>query len=259
VQVDWLTVAAQWVNFLILVWLLKRFLYGPIIRAMDRRQKNIETSMAEAADRARQAEQAATLYRDKLLEVEEDRAVLFAEVRAEAACERERLLERARVEVEAVAQHWRRAVDLESKTFQDQLRLELGRLLVAAARKALLNLASLELEHALLANFLERLQRLPEQDKRLLSESGDGSVVLASSAELSEDWRTRLSEAISRLLGRQLTVKFEPLPESNCGLMLITPAYTLEWTLENYFEDFGSAVEAAMSKASLSRTAAHAE
>ena len=40
-QVDWLTVAAQIVNFLILVWLLHKFLYGPIVRAMGDREAAI--------------------------------------------------------------------------------------------------------------------------------------------------------------------------------------------------------------------------
>ena len=40
-QIDWITVAAQIVNFLILVWLLQHFLYGPITRAMQRREQRI--------------------------------------------------------------------------------------------------------------------------------------------------------------------------------------------------------------------------
>ncbi|NLX99005.1 MAG: hypothetical protein GXY83_22905 [Rhodopirellula sp.] len=35
--IDWFTVAAQVVNFLILVWLLKRFLYKPILHAIARK------------------------------------------------------------------------------------------------------------------------------------------------------------------------------------------------------------------------------
>jgi F-type H+-transporting ATPase subunit b len=35
--IDWFTVGAQVLNFLILVWLLKRFLYGPILDAIDAR------------------------------------------------------------------------------------------------------------------------------------------------------------------------------------------------------------------------------
>ena len=41
--IDWFTVGAQALNFLILVWLMKRFLYKPILHAIDAREKRIAT------------------------------------------------------------------------------------------------------------------------------------------------------------------------------------------------------------------------
>ena len=40
-QVDWITTIAQIINFLVLVYLLKRFLYGPIVSAMIHREAHI--------------------------------------------------------------------------------------------------------------------------------------------------------------------------------------------------------------------------
>lgn len=248
-QVDWLTVSAQWVNFLILVLLLRRFLYGPIVRAMDRRQQRIEADRAEARLKAEQAEREAAHYRGKALELEEQRAALLSEARAAAARERERLVARARDEVESMAQSWRREIEREKTAFQAQLRRELGHLVVATSRKVLLDLTGIELQQALLAHFLDLLQRLSAQDKQLLCASGDGSVVVASSAELSEEWRTRLADTLAHVLGRTLVVTFEPLPESACGVMLITPAYTLEWRLERYLDNLERQVNDALSAA----------
>ena len=53
--IDWFTVLAQIINFLILIYLLKRFLYGPIIRAMEEREKK----MVADQDRAKNAEKEA--------------------------------------------------------------------------------------------------------------------------------------------------------------------------------------------------------
>ena len=47
--IDWFTVGAQVLNFLILVWLLKRFLYKPILNAIDAREKRIAAELADAA------------------------------------------------------------------------------------------------------------------------------------------------------------------------------------------------------------------
>ena len=46
--IDWFTVGAQALNFLILVWLLKRFLYKPILHAIDEREKRIAKELADA-------------------------------------------------------------------------------------------------------------------------------------------------------------------------------------------------------------------
>ena len=51
-HIDWLTVVAQIVNFLVLVYLLKRFLYGPILQAMDDRQAGIAARLQEADAKA---------------------------------------------------------------------------------------------------------------------------------------------------------------------------------------------------------------
>jgi F-type H+-transporting ATPase subunit b len=47
--IDWFTVGAQVLNFLILVWLMKRFLYQPILDAIDAREQRIAAELANAA------------------------------------------------------------------------------------------------------------------------------------------------------------------------------------------------------------------
>ncbi|QPK63591.1 hypothetical protein IVG45_00985 [Methylomonas sp. LL1] len=246
-RIDWLTVGAQWINFLILMWLLHRFLYQPIIQAMDRRKQNIEVRMEEASQKALQAEQQAQDYRDKLAELEIHRAELLAAAKEEAAAERRKLVEHAREETAAMAEQWRREVEREKSEFQHRLQRELGQLIIATSRKVLQDLSSFELEQALFANFFKRLQGLSEHEKRLLSESGN--VVLASSFELNEELRSFFAEGLRNMLAANLAVRFEPLSDSLCGLMLISPSYTLEWRVERYFESLEDELENVLNQA----------
>ncbi len=55
-SIDWITVVAQLLNFLVLVWLLKRFLYRPILDGIDAREVEISTRMAEATEARKKAE-----------------------------------------------------------------------------------------------------------------------------------------------------------------------------------------------------------
>jgi F-type H+-transporting ATPase subunit b len=54
--IDWFTVGAQALNFIILVWLLKRFLYKPILDAIDAREKRIAAELADADKKKAEAQ-----------------------------------------------------------------------------------------------------------------------------------------------------------------------------------------------------------
>ena len=57
-QIDWFTVVAQIVNFLILAGLLAKLLYRPIVSAMQEREERIAARMQAAQEREQAAETA---------------------------------------------------------------------------------------------------------------------------------------------------------------------------------------------------------
>lgn len=243
-QIDWLTVAAQWINFLVLMWLLRRFLYQPIVRAMDRRQQTIAATVNAAREKAAQAEQQAGDYRDRLNELESQRSALMVEAHAAAAEARERLLAEARIETDAMALHWRRAFEREKSEFQHRLQHQLGSMAIATARKVLLELTNSELEQALITSFLKRLESLPAQQKKQLFDAGH--VVLACSFGLDEKQQASLTSALSATAGTPLIVGFETLADSLCGLSLNGVAYTVEWRMQQYIDQLQAELQTAL-------------
>ena len=53
--IDWFTVGAQALNFIVLVWLMKRFLYRPVLDAIAAREQRIAQQLAEAATQMAEA------------------------------------------------------------------------------------------------------------------------------------------------------------------------------------------------------------
>ena len=92
--IDWFTVAAQALNFLILVWLLKRFLYKPILNAIDAREKRIATELADADAKKAEARQERDEFNRKNKEFDKQRTALLTKAEDEATAERQRLLDR---------------------------------------------------------------------------------------------------------------------------------------------------------------------
>ena len=94
--IDWFTVGAQALNFLILVWLIKRYLYKPILDAIDAREKLIAARLADAEAKKTEAKKESDEFQHKNEEFDAQRAALLNKATGEANAERKRLLEEAR-------------------------------------------------------------------------------------------------------------------------------------------------------------------
>jgi F-type H+-transporting ATPase subunit b len=112
-RIDWWTLALQAVNVLILVWLLGRFLFRPVMDAIAARQASAQALLdeaREAKDRAQAEAQALKTQNDGFVA---DAAARRAEIRTEAEAERQRLLAQARLEADAVVEQGHAAIDAE--------------------------------------------------------------------------------------------------------------------------------------------------
>src|SRR5271157_3837052 len=100
--IDWFTVGAQIVNFLILVWLLKHFLYKPILNAIDVREKKIAAELADADAKRADANKERDDFKHKNEEFDQQRAALLNKATEDAKVERQRLLDEARQATDAM-------------------------------------------------------------------------------------------------------------------------------------------------------------
>src|SRR5579862_7181678 len=99
--IDWFTICAQALNFLILVWLMKRFLYKPILYAIDAREKQVATELADADTQKTEAKKDHDEFQHKSEEFDRQRAALLSKATDEAKAERQRLLDEARKAADA--------------------------------------------------------------------------------------------------------------------------------------------------------------
>ncbi|TFG82893.1 MAG: F0F1 ATP synthase subunit B, partial [Chromatiales bacterium] len=119
--IDWFTVLAQVVNFLILVWLLKRFLYRPILDAIDAREKRIARELAQADAKKAEAQKERDEFQHKNEAFEQQRAALFGKATDEAKAERQRLLDDARQAADTLAARREEALRREQQSLNEAL------------------------------------------------------------------------------------------------------------------------------------------
>jgi F-type H+-transporting ATPase subunit b len=235
VEIDWLTVGAQIVNFLILVALLKHFLYRPVLDAMDRREKRIAEQLRQAETREKEADARARDFQDKSTELEHRRQELLDQARDEADAERRERLQEARNDVEQQRERWRAQLQQEWEDVRRSLTRRLAASVTEAARKALADLADTTLEEAMARTFSRRLADLSDADRRAIAD-GAGPIELATGFEPDDEMRTMLTTTVRESLGRE--VHFVRADGLVGGIELRTRGWKMSWTVAEYLRDF---------------------
>lgn len=241
--IDWFTVFAQIVNFLVLIFLLKRFLYGRIIRAMDQREGKIASRLAEAEEKWKEAEGEAQKFRGKNEELAARREELLRQVRDEADSRKEDLIQKARKEVEGMQSRWRDSLDKEKEDFLRDLRRLAAAQVFAVARRSLAELADAELERQAVDVFIRRLRGMPpqelEQMKAILRRGGK-EVIIRTAIELSGDDRDRLQRAVRESLADQLEVSYQTSPDLVLGVEMKVDGRKVAWSVDHYLRSLES-------------------
>ena len=167
--INWFTVLAQAVNFLILVWLLKRFLYKPILHAIDEREKGIATQLAQAEAKVAEAQEERDDFQHKNEAFDQQRAALLTKATDEANAERQRLLDEARKDADALRAKRQDALQSEQRNLgQDIIRLT-QKQVFAITRKTLTDLAGTSLEERMGDVFVGRVRALTGEAKEQLA------------------------------------------------------------------------------------------
>ena len=235
--IDWFTVGAQVFNFVILMWLLKRYLYKPILRAIDAREKKIADELADA--KAKQAE--AQIEREAFLRKNADfnrqRAELLRQATEDTKAERQRLLDAARSESEALRTRLQENWRSEQRSLGREIAMRTQREVFAIARKTLADLAAAGLEGRMADVFVSRLRKLSAAEKQALipaTTSPADPALLRSAFELPPRQRLVIEAAVKDTLGPTIELRFETAPDLISGVELSANGHKLAWSIDDY-------------------------
>jgi len=249
VLIDWFTVAAQIGNFLILVFLLKHFLYDRILQAMDKREERIQHRLDEARNREKEAEQEGESLRKERAELEKKRDDILAEARDEAGKERKRLVREAREQVQAMRRSWQESLDREKFAFTRELRRMAGREVYAVCRKALKDLADAEVEEQMVQVLLEHLAGLDPEERDAMAEAArtdENRVTVRSGFQMPSGLKQKATREIHERLGDDIEVEYETDEDGAPGVELRMKGRKLAWGFEDYLNDLEQEAERAI-------------
>jgi F-type H+-transporting ATPase subunit b len=243
---DWFTIVAQALNFLILVWLMKRFLYQPVLHAIDEREKRIATELANADAKKSEAQKEHDEFQHKNTEFDQQRAALLSKATDEAQTEHRRLLEEARKAAVDLSSKRREALRDEEQTLHQAIRQRTQQEVFSIARKALQDLATTSLEERLVEVFTRRLREMNGKAKETLAaaaKTASDPTVVRSTFDLPAEQRFAIQNALNETFSAEVRVQFETAPNLIGGIELTANGQKVAWTIADYLDSLEKGVD----------------
>jgi F-type H+-transporting ATPase subunit b len=237
-HIDWFVFFCQIVNFLLLLFLLKKFLYGRIVGAMDAREAKITATFVDAGKAREEARESAEQLEKRLRDMDAQFEAAMNRAHEEAEAHRKKLMDKAREEVDLLQARWVETLRSERDAFLAGLRQLAGTQIYSITRQVLRDLADVELEQRIVEILMERIQTMNEEERGKFRDSlTEGATITVQSAfDIPADERKKLDDVIRRHISGDIQVVFEKSDNVMTGYELKTDGHKIAWSIKEYLD-----------------------
>jgi len=234
--IDWFTVVAQAVNFLILVWILKHFLYRPILEAIDRRDRDLAAAQASAAALAATAQAANDALDRQRREWDQSRQERIDRATGDAAAAAAALLAQARQDCAEQTLHARQELQERDARHWSEVERQCEEQIFAITRTALAALANVSLERGITEVFLQRLATLdaPARAAFAAALGRGGQPQVMSRFALDDEQRRSITQALTQLGAPAAAPRFTQAAQGIAGIEVMMEGCRVSWSLDGY-------------------------
>ncbi len=246
-SIDWFTVGAQIINFLVLLWLMKHFLYKPVLNAIDAREERIAAELAAADAKMAEAKEERNDFQQKNEVFDKEQAERLNQAREEVNVERQRLLHEAHTAAESLKSKRAEALSSEAHLLNQSIDSRVRQEVFAITRKVMADLGGTSLEDRMIAVFVQRLAELDVQVKEELAETLKTSsqpVLLRSAFDLSEAQHQAIQNAMNAAFSAEINIQCETESDLIGGIELTANGHKIAWSINTYLTSLEKDVDA---------------
>ncbi len=232
-HIDWWTLALQAINFLVLVWLLWRFLYRPVRAVIEKRKALSEEAFAKAAAKEAEVDALKKRMEEDRTAMAQERQDLLKKLHEESAAERETMLAQSREEAKKLIEDARQTIAKERRSALSSLQAEAGKLAVDLASKLLGQIDTNALGDAYLEKLEAQLEAMAADEREQLKkdlEPAEARMLVVTAVPIGEAERARWRKKLGAHIGREDKTGFETDPAIVGGAELRFPHTTLKFT-----------------------------
>jgi len=244
-QINWFTVIAQVLNFLVLVWLMKRYLYKPILSAIDEREKKIKVQLEDAKNDKADAKTEQDEFNKKNQAFDQQKKNMMDKATADAAAQSQKLLEVAKNNAKTLQDKLEKTAKEQQADLKHQMEQKTAREVFAITKKVLATLADVNFEAQSVNVFIKRISEIKEDEKDLFKKalsSGSAPILVQSAFDLPEKQQTEIKSAVTKMLGTKPSFGFKTSPALLGGIELTTKGYKLAWSIAAYINSFEKSI-----------------
>lgn len=236
-KINWFTLIAQIINFLVLMWLLKRYLYKPILNAIDERENKIVAQLMDAEAKKAEAEKERNEFKKKNETFDRQKGELMQKAIEESNAEGLKIKEEARNEANALKAKLEKNIQDSQENRNREIAQKIQQEVVTITKKTLTDLSSASLEEQSVLTFIKKINELKEDEKQkliLTLTSRKNPILVKSAFKLSNKQQTEIQQSINAVLDVESQFQFKIAPELIIGIELSANGYKLSWSISEY-------------------------
>ncbi|AKB78605.1 ATP synthase B chain [Methanosarcina horonobensis HB-1 = JCM 15518] len=225
---------------------MKRFLYKPILNAIDAREKRVADELANADTKKAEAEKEKEEFKHKNEEFDQQRSALLNKAKEDAKAERQRFFEEVRKEASDLRAKQQEALKNEEENLSQEIGRRTQQEIFSIARKVLEDLAGTSLEERAVDVFSQRMRTLNDEEKKQLASAlgaSLGQVLVRTAFDLPQEQRDSIKKTIKETLGIETQPKFETVPDLISGIELTTDGQKVAWSIADYLTSLQKSID----------------
>jgi len=216
------------------------------MQTIKKRQIMIDTRWKKAEIAQQEAQREADTYRQQQEKLQQKEESMTAQMRKKVEEEHQQLLIKARREVEEMQQKWRKSLVQEQSDFIRSLRQKIAEQTNVIVRKALEDLANVDLEQQIILSFCHRLQEMDENQKQIIAQSLQEThqpIIITSSFEILPERKQQITKALKTQFINSNSIEFKTSINLICGIQIKLAAYIISWNIDDYLQTLESRLQ----------------
>jgi len=236
--IDWITILFQIFNFLVLVFLLRHFLYHPIVESMEKREKTILDREQSAREETEKAIETNKTYEKRLQTFEQEKDERFKEITAQVSERKQALVNQAKLDADALQTRLQNEVRQEASLFMSQIKEMISQEACSLAELTLKDLANTSLETMVFETFMSKLDQLEDSEEKQLIDALklNTSVKLISAFDINQEQLQMIHKKLSAWNQELSPIKHSVDADLVCGFILEVEGHQVLFNIHHYLK-----------------------